>query len=551
MAYKRVEYLKGLSQSAASLLDLGIKNSYGTTNIVKLRTSAYDAAHGASGTSTPVKEGMKVEITWSSSSSSDIGWKMSLSNTTASPIPTSTTRLNNAYWNTNITEIYLQPTQYSSVLDKYNVRIVNGSTDDSDTINVSSETYPLDITRTIKLHNYTTWFYYEMAQTDANGNYTNLIYPAYDTTNSRYGIYNINTETFTAANATYWTGGEQVAGPTITYSTPYGSKSAVTLDLPYKLTSSALGAIGSQGNHRFVGWYYESTFTTKAMVGDYITQDTVLYARWMDVPTTINYAQSLSINGTAVKYIQNANNQTIWCSRDFYPFIEYDYIKFSGKEALPLTYAPSTKAGYYFEITFSLNSKSTRQLLCGVYDATQSNNVNKRFYIADMNPTNGLRFCIGTNWSTGVSLDNVPLNTKLVAYATLTTTNMSYGLKYAETGTIITSGTLTNNATSLTTQALYVMSAHNHLTTGDTIAYPVDGNLYSVVIKKTNSSGEAYLEFALVGSYTSNVTLGLTYKGSTTVSPAMKMIGDKITLADNITGTVKHQYFRSRDFTYV
>lgn len=64
---------------------------------------------------------------------------------------------------------------------------------------------------------------------------------------------------------------------TVTYSTEHGeTPSAINA---YKLSDDNLPKL-SATNFVFLGWYYESSYETKAQIDDVISSNTVLYAKW-------------------------------------------------------------------------------------------------------------------------------------------------------------------------------------------------------------------------------------------------------------------------------
>lgn len=93
--------------------------------------------------------------------------------------------------------------------------------------------------------------------------------------------------TLTGNSRLYWASGSSSVGSTmylvrmtykVSYSTEHGevpsSKSGVS-----DLTDATLPALTAEG-FNFLGWYYESSYTTQAQVGDAISADTTLYAKW-------------------------------------------------------------------------------------------------------------------------------------------------------------------------------------------------------------------------------------------------------------------------------
>lgn len=82
---------------------------------------------------------------------------------------------------------------------------------------------------------------------------------------------------------------------TLSYSTEYGTApSSVSISA---LTASELPELVFEG-YTFEGWYYDSAYTNKAEVGDSITSNTTLYAKWeaKTVPTATFDLSTLNLS---------------------------------------------------------------------------------------------------------------------------------------------------------------------------------------------------------------------------------------------------------------
>lgn len=144
----------------------------------------------------------------------------------------------------------------------------------------------------------------------------------------------------------------------------------------YEITS--LPTPIKEGNE-FLGWYYENTFVTEVEIGDYITEDTTIYAKWLPV-YTVEYN---SLGGTPVSTLTGQTEIT------YLPTIVktgYDFL------------------GWYYEISFNnqarIGDTLTQNVVLyakwkykGSFDMTFYNNtiedirVNKTNYL--LNATNG------------------------------------------------------------------------------------------------------------------------------------------------------------------
>jgi len=80
---------------------------------------------------------------------------------------------------------------------------------------------------------------------------------------------------------------EWSAYPTITYNSNGGTSCSST-------SGNVLPTlpIPTKDKHEFKGWYYESTFTTKAIKDDALSENVTLYAKWI-IPLTILYVYKI------------------------------------------------------------------------------------------------------------------------------------------------------------------------------------------------------------------------------------------------------------------
>lgn len=158
----------------------------------------------------------------------------------------------------------------------------------------------------------TLYFPYALSYLDESGGYQKGIYK---TSESPYGIVPAGDSLYdlsqyaglsTIANATVpdvqngasWINGTVTlyvvegtpTGYTLSYATEHGTAPQSVSNVT-TLTSEMLPTLSATG-WRFDGWYYESTFTTQAQVGDTLSADTTLYAKWSVKTYTYYYRKN-------------------------------------------------------------------------------------------------------------------------------------------------------------------------------------------------------------------------------------------------------------------
>lgn len=87
---------------------------------------------------------------------------------------------------------------------------------------------------------------------------------------------------------------KQPTGYTVSYVTEHGTTPGEKTQIQ-TLSATELPEISETG-YTFGGWYYDSSFSVKASVGDALTQDVTLYAKWDVVQYTI------TVSGSHVTY---------------------------------------------------------------------------------------------------------------------------------------------------------------------------------------------------------------------------------------------------------
>jgi len=103
--------------------------------------------------------------------------------------------------------------------------------------------------------------------------------------------------------------------------------------------------------------------------------------------------KAITIPEGNVKKIEDSNGNIIWGSQSAFPYRRLEYIHLNGNEYLWSQI--TTKAGYYRQLVFDLERKDVRQCPIACYDAQSSSENNRRFFILDFDPSNGVRGVIG------------------------------------------------------------------------------------------------------------------------------------------------------------
>lgn len=87
---------------------------------------------------------------------------------------------------------------------------------------------------------------------------------------------------------------KQPTGFTVSYVTDHGTTPGEKTDIE-ALSAAELPEISETG-YTFGGWYYDSSFSVKASVGDTLTENVTLYAKW----TVVQY--TITVSGSHVTY---------------------------------------------------------------------------------------------------------------------------------------------------------------------------------------------------------------------------------------------------------
>lgn len=159
--------------------------------------------------------------------------------------------------------------------------------------------------------------------------------------------------------------------------------------------------------------------------------------------------KEITIPEGSVQKIQDANGNVIWGSQSAFPYRRLEYIKFSGAEYVEENFNLSTK-NRKMVLEYTCDDFIANSTLLGQWDNTQASN-QRRLYIARCNNASGEAiWYIGGKY--GV-YDNMSLNTRYkatVAYTNANYNTLTYELKDSS-GTVLSSGTLTETTTSLAT----------------------------------------------------------------------------------------------------
>lgn len=198
-----------------------------------------------------------------------------------------------------------------------------------------------------------------------------------------------------------------------------------------------------------------------------------------------------------VDKITDSNGNVIWGRPSKYLYRKLEYIYFNGAEYINSSFL-TTKNFYYRAITFSLARNDARQMPIGMYDGTASNTNQRRFYIADIQPTsnaNGARFCIGNTYTTSLSTATYfPVNTKrtLTARTYKSGSNPAMECKILnESGSQLNSQTIKSGSNlSISNKVAYLMACHTiNSDSSEVIENYTKGNLYYFEERNTDSSG--------------------------------------------------------------
>lgn len=217
------------------------------------------------------------------------------------------------------------------------------------------------------------------------------------------------------------------------------------------------------------------------------------YAQALFTLTITEVSEYQTVENPVVK-ITDSNGNIIWGSPGAFPYRRLEYIHFNGAEYLWSQIG--TKAGFFRQLIFDLERNNVRQCTIATYDGQSSSN-NRRFYIADFHTTNGVRFCIGDSWTTGVALSNVPTNTKLMitarSYKSGSNNALQYSLQKEINGSwtnIISTSTLTGTSGTITDIQPYIGGCRTRKTDGtDVLENPMKGKIYYYEERNSNSSG--------------------------------------------------------------
>lgn len=90
---------------------------------------------------------------------------------------------------------------------------------------------------------------------------------------------------------------------TITYETEFGSISNKSASV---ITQSELPEL-SQNDYVFEGWYYDSNFTSRASIGDEVSSNITLYAKWTMIKKPSELELFLSDMGNAIREVKGTN----------------------------------------------------------------------------------------------------------------------------------------------------------------------------------------------------------------------------------------------------